>query len=72
MSAPEYECNGICIRGHELLPGGGGGVAYAHPDCPAHGWSESAEYDREEAEMLAALERTSDAVRAADEAVRDD
>lgn len=32
----EPECNGICLYGSDLgVPSSG--VAYAHPDCPAHG-----------------------------------
>jgi hypothetical protein len=30
------ECNGICVMGSEILPGGKG-VAYPHPDCDLHG-----------------------------------
>lgn len=36
----EAECNGICLTPADIgLPeyGGAGVVAYAHPDCPAHG-----------------------------------
>lgn len=33
----EPQCNGICIRGYEILEDGGSGVAYAHPDCELHG-----------------------------------
>ena len=31
------ECNGICLYGADLGVPEYGGVAYAHPDCPAHG-----------------------------------
>lgn len=30
------ECNGLCVMGHEVLPGSSG-VAHAHPDCDKHG-----------------------------------
>jgi len=36
----EPECNGICLTPADIgLPeyGGAGVIAYAHPDCPAHG-----------------------------------
>ncbi len=33
----EAECNGICLYGSDLGVPEYGGVAYAHPDCPAHG-----------------------------------
>lgn len=33
---PEPECNGICLSGADIgVPYGG--IAYPHPDCPAHG-----------------------------------
>lgn len=31
------ECNGLCVRAYEILPVGTAQIAYAHPDCPAHG-----------------------------------
>jgi hypothetical protein len=37
---PEDECNGICLTAADIgLPeySRPGEVAYAHPDCPAHG-----------------------------------
>ena len=33
----EAECNGICLTGADIGVPEYGGVAYAHPDCPAHG-----------------------------------
>jgi len=40
VSGEESECNGICLTPADIgLPeyGGTGVIAYAHPDCPAHG-----------------------------------
>lgn len=38
----EPECNGICLYGSDLgVPSSG--VAYAHPDCPAHGENHTTE-----------------------------
>lgn len=40
MTTADEECNGICLTPADIgLPeyGGPGVVAYAHPDCPAHG-----------------------------------
>ena len=32
------ECNGICLSAYDIgVPECGGMIAYAHPDCPAHG-----------------------------------
>lgn len=32
------ECNGICLYAADIgVPEAGNVVAYAHPDCPAHG-----------------------------------
>lgn len=32
------ECNGICLSAADIgVPEAGNVVAYAHPDCPAHG-----------------------------------
>lgn len=39
------ECSGICIRAYEILPGGTAQIAYAHPDCPAHGQDAAYEVD---------------------------
>jgi hypothetical protein len=36
-SVNDDECNGICLYGADLGVPEYGGVAYAHPDCPAHG-----------------------------------
>lgn len=33
----DEECNGICLSGADLGVPEYGGIAYAHPDCPAHG-----------------------------------
>lgn len=34
----EAECNGICLWAADIgVPEAGNVVAYAHPDCPAHG-----------------------------------
>lgn len=34
----EAECNGICLYAADIgVPEAGNVVAYAHPDCPAHG-----------------------------------
>lgn len=34
----EVECNGICLYAADIgVPEAGDVVAYAHPDCPAHG-----------------------------------
>lgn len=34
----EPECNGICLYAADIgVPEAGDVVAYAHPDCPAHG-----------------------------------
>jgi hypothetical protein len=34
--AENVECSGICLSGHDVgIPSGG--IAYPHPDCPAHG-----------------------------------
>jgi len=34
----EPECNGICLYATDIgVPEAGDVVAYAHPDCPAHG-----------------------------------
>lgn len=34
----EAECNGICLYAADIgVPEAGDVVAYAHPDCPAHG-----------------------------------
>jgi hypothetical protein len=32
------ECNGICLSGADLGVPEYGGIAYAHPDCPEHGY----------------------------------
>ena len=32
------ECNGVCLYAEDIgVPEAGNVVAYAHPDCPAHG-----------------------------------
>lgn len=34
----DEECNGICLYAADIgVPEAGDIVAYAHPDCPAHG-----------------------------------
>jgi hypothetical protein len=34
----EDECNGICLSAADIgVPEAGDVIAYAHPDCPAHG-----------------------------------
>jgi len=34
------ECSGICLTGSEVgVPSIQ--IAYAHPDCPLHGWSQA-------------------------------
>lgn len=33
----EAECNGMCLYGADLGVPEYGGLAHAHPDCPAHG-----------------------------------
>lgn len=36
--ASEGECGGICLYAADIgVPEAGNVVAYAHPDCPAHG-----------------------------------
>lgn len=39
MSSDEPECNGICLTPADIgLPEySSAGIAYPHPDCPAHG-----------------------------------
>ena len=33
---PEPPCDGVCLSGYDIgIPGPG--IAYPHPDCPAHG-----------------------------------
>lgn len=44
------ECNGICLTPADIgLPeyGGAGVVAYAHPDCPEHGYPVEEDPDAE-------------------------
>lgn len=31
-------CSGLCLTGHDVGVPIPGTIAYAHPDCPAHGW----------------------------------
>jgi hypothetical protein len=34
----EDECNGVCLSAADIgVPEAGDVIAYAHPDCPAHG-----------------------------------
>jgi len=38
VSRTDEECNGICLYAADIgVPEAGNVVAYAHPDCPAHG-----------------------------------
>lgn len=38
MSEHQDECNGVCLYAADIgVPEAGDVVAYAHPDCPAHG-----------------------------------
>lgn len=37
MPKSEEECNGICLTAADIGVPEYGGIAYAHPDCPAHG-----------------------------------
>lgn len=64
------QCNGMCVMGNEVLPGGGyyGIVAIAHPDCDLHG-SPAAPVEHPEGEALSLpfseplIERLRDASR---------
>lgn len=44
----EKECNGICLYAADIgVPEAGNVVAYAHPDCPAHGYPQEEDDEAE-------------------------
>jgi len=43
----EEECNGICLSGADLGVPEYGGIAYAHPDCPEHGYPQEEDPEEE-------------------------
>jgi len=43
----EEECNGICLSGADLGVPEYSGIAYAHPDCPEHGYPQEERLEAE-------------------------